>query len=200
MISDESTKNLYQRRLEQRIERNKTLETDNVETSWEKIKTNIIEAAEEAIGKRKCSSSGIRSNTPWFKEEIRTLAEEKRNAYLKYRNKTTTYEDYRQIRNKVNKEIRQIKRGYREKFSADMEHDLYGAQKKVWNMLRNRRKHVNESVQIAKIPTDEWEKHFMELYKDRTTTRLTTYARRRKKRHQVITLSRLKKFKEQQTN
>lgn len=150
------------------IERNKTLETDDVETSWEKIKTDIIEATEEALGKRKCSYSGRRSNTSWFKEEVRTLTEEKRNAYLIYRSKLITYEDYRQIRNKVNEEIRQIKRDYWEKFSAVMEHDLYGEQKKLWNMLRNRKKHVNESLQTTKITTDEWKKHFMELYKYRT--------------------------------
>lgn len=37
-----------------------------------------------------------------------------------------------------------------------MEHDLYGAQKKVCKMLRNRKKSVNESVQTTKITTDPY--------------------------------------------
>ncbi|XP_015189765.1 PREDICTED: uncharacterized protein LOC107073587 [Polistes dominula] len=43
----------------------------------------------------------------------------------------------------INEAIRQIKRDYWEKFSAYMEHDLYGAHKKVWNMLRNRKKQTD---------------------------------------------------------
>ncbi|KMQ87351.1 rna-directed dna polymerase from mobile element jockey-like protein [Lasius niger] len=141
---------------------------DDVKTSWQKIRTNIMGAAEEALGKRKSSSNGRRNNTPWFRKEVRTLAEKKRYAYLQYRSKTITYREYKEVRNRVNEAIRQIKRDFWEKFSADMEYDLYGAQKRVWNMLRNRRKHVNELVQTTRITTDEWEKHFMELYKDDT--------------------------------
>lgn len=47
-----------------------------------------------------------------------------------------------------------------------MEYDLYGAQKRVWNMLRNRKKHVNEFVRTTRITPEEWEKHFADLYKE----------------------------------
>lgn len=69
----ETTRNLYQRRLEQKIVGNKILEIDNVETAWQKIETNIIRAAEEALGKRKCNTNAKPNNTLWFKveEEIR---------------------------------------------------------------------------------------------------------------------------------
>ncbi|KAI4473193.1 hypothetical protein M0804_015446 [Polistes exclamans] len=109
LLSDESIRDLHQRRLVQKIESNKIQETDNVETSREKIKTNIKKAAEEALGKRKCNPEGRRGNTLCFKE-VRTMAEEKKNAYQQYWNNTTTYDDYRRTRIKVNEAIRQIKR------------------------------------------------------------------------------------------
>jgi len=64
----------------------------------------------------------------------------------------------------VNEEIRRIKHQFWEKFLTDMEYDLYGSQKKIWNTLRNRRRAVNEYVQITTITMEEWEEYFRNLY------------------------------------
>ena len=61
--------------------------------------------------------------------------------------------------------IREIKEGYWESFTADMEHDVYGAQKKVWKLIRRTKKEVNEFVTNNKITIDEWEIFFRELYR-----------------------------------
>lgn len=61
-------------------------------------------------------------------------------------------------------EISRIKREYWEQFSNDMKRDLYGGQRKVWNMLRNRRKPINDYIQISKITKKEWETYFKKLY------------------------------------
>ena len=45
-----------------------------------------------------------------------------------------------------------------------MERDLYEGQKKIWNMLRNRKKPINEFIQPTKISIEDWKKHFRELY------------------------------------
>lgn len=70
----------------------------------------------------------------------------------------------------MNGEIQTIKRSFWKKFSSDMEHDLYGRQKRVWNMLRNRKKPVNEYVIVCttRITTEEWERHFRTLYTGET--------------------------------
>ena len=47
-----------------------------------------------------------------------------------------------------------------------MEHDIYGAQKKVWKLIRRAKKEVNELVINNKITIDEWETFFRELYWD----------------------------------
>jgi len=77
---------------------------------------------------------------------------------------TTDYDSYKIIRNRVNEEIRRMKYQFWEKFSTDMEHNLYGGQKKIWNTLRNRRRVVNEYVPITTITTEEWEEYFRNLY------------------------------------
>ncbi|XP_045467858.1 craniofacial development protein 2-like [Harmonia axyridis] len=163
-LSNDSTKDLYQRRLALQINNNKIREADDVESAWKKLRTNIITAAEEALGRRRTTSNGKRQTKPWFTEDVKTLAEEKRTAYLQFRSKKLTCEGYKLVRNRVNEQIQAIKRSFWEKFSSDMEHDLYGAQKKVWNMLRNRKKPVNEHIQMTRISSDTWEKHFHQLY------------------------------------
>lgn len=52
-METESIKDLYQRRLAEKITINKINETDDVEQAWDKIKSNVINSANEAIGTRK---------------------------------------------------------------------------------------------------------------------------------------------------
>lgn len=59
----ELTKQLYQARLKEKIERRQINEEDDVERSWEKIRQNIEEAAKESLGTRK-------NKKPWFRVEI----------------------------------------------------------------------------------------------------------------------------------
>ena len=163
-LSDASTRYLYQRRLQEKILACKIEQQDKVETAWLKLKSNIIGAAEEALGRRHRTGRRNSNIKPWFTQEIKSLAKKKRESYLQFRSKTITYNEYKLTRNRVNSEIQAIKTSYWEKFSKDMERDLYGGQKKIWNMLRNRKKPINEFIQTTKISIEDWEKHFRELY------------------------------------
>jgi len=51
---------------------------------------------------------------------------------------------------RVQAEIRRIKTGFWETFTADMEHDLYGSQKKIWGLIRRKKREVNEYVTVTK--------------------------------------------------
>lgn len=64
----------------------------------------------------------------------------------------------------MNNTIKQLKKNYWERFSSKMEHDLYGGQKKVWNMLRTRKKPINEQVRNTKMTPEEWILHYENLY------------------------------------
>lgn len=48
-----------------------------------------------------------------------------------------------------------------------MEHDLYGGQKDIWNMLRNiiEKKHINEHLSFTNISILEWEDYFENVYR-----------------------------------
>lgn len=131
-LQNESTRILYQQRLSQKISENKISEDYDVETAWTKLHTSIIAAADEALSKRKVKQGG--QNKSWFTQEVKILAAEKRRAYLQYRSGTTTCNQYKCVRNRVNAEIQLIKREFWERFSSELEHDLYGGQKRVWNM------------------------------------------------------------------
>lgn len=122
-----------------------------------------MKAAEETLGERKCKSDGKRSKC-LVQRRSQNPNRKKRHSYLQYRNKTITYNKYKEVRNRVNEAIQKIKRDFWEKFSADMEYDLHGAQKRVWNMLRNRKKHVNEFVQIIKITSKKQRKNTSQTY------------------------------------
>jgi len=53
--------------------------------------------------------------------------------YLKYRNGKSMQEfkKYKKIRNRLNQRIKDLEERYWGKFTSDMEHDLYGSQKKI---------------------------------------------------------------------
>lgn len=164
-FTDESTQQLYKNRLKYKIQCNNISEEDNVDMAWQKLKTNILEATTEAIGKRVVNVTNAKRNIkPWFCDEVKKLAADKRTAYLKYRAQQITYIDYKIVRNRVNDSISKIKTAFWEKFSKDMEHDLYGAQKKVWGMLRNRKKPVNEYLTLKNISLQSWEEYFRNLF------------------------------------
>ena len=63
----------------------------------------------------------------------------------------------------ANRQIREIKHDYWERFTKDMENDLYGSQRKVWKMLRNRKAVINDTFNIYNI-TSQWMKYFKKIY------------------------------------
>ena len=52
---------------------------------WQNIKTNILKAADESLGRRRVMIPSVtKYKTPWYKEEVKILAIEKWQAFLKY--------------------------------------------------------------------------------------------------------------------
>ncbi|KAL3282520.1 hypothetical protein HHI36_005702, partial [Cryptolaemus montrouzieri] len=41
---------------------------------------------------------------------------------------------------------------------------MYGTQRRIWNMLRARKKPKNEYVQLNQVSAKQWEQHLTELY------------------------------------
>lgn len=73
------------------------------------------------------------------------------------------YEIYKEIRNRINNKIKMIKAEYWEKYSSDMQQD--GAQRKIWKLLKFRKKPVNKTARINNISEEEWRTYFENLYR-----------------------------------
>jgi len=66
-------------------------------------------------------------------------------------------------------EIRRIKTEYWKTFTADMEHCLYGSQKKIWGLIRRRKREVNEYVTVTTIPSEAWINCFKQMFDEDET-------------------------------
>ena len=61
-----------------------------------------------------------------------------------------------------------VKEEYWQTFTKNIERDLYGSQKKIWKMLRNRKSELNETLQLHKTSGSVWWQHFSSLYNSDT--------------------------------
>lgn len=168
-FQNDSTKDLYARRLEDKNSTQFINSTDSVEDAWKKVKSNITEAAEESIGKRKIKTGATNKNkTPWYTEEVKEITKNKRDAFLHYKEtkRPEDWQSYQQERNLANQKIRELKESYWEKFTKEMESDMYGAQRKVWKMLRKQKAEVSETVKINVINSPQWKEYFETLYRE----------------------------------
>lgn len=167
-LNHESTKQLYTNRCKQHINLNQIGHLDTPNTAWEKLRENIYKSAKEALGTRTVSLSSRPNKKPWFTTEVKNITKEKKKIYLQYRAFPTpeNQHKYKEIRNKVNNRVREIKEDYWQRFSNEMQADMYGAQKRIWKLLRGMKQGMNETIQLKSITEETWEKYFSDLYAD----------------------------------
>lgn len=165
----ESTKQLYQDRLAQKIEDNPVYAEEDINISWKKIEENMETAAKEALGTRIITLNNDKhpNKTPWFHQEVKNICKEKRKAYLAYRSLKTpeSHERYKRKRNETKALVRHLKNEYWEQFSAKLEKDFYGTQKQTWRVIRQQRKEIAELYESTLIPEHKWEQYLTELFK-----------------------------------
>ncbi|KAI4486361.1 hypothetical protein M0802_012309 [Mischocyttarus mexicanus] len=82
----------------------------------------------------------------------------------------------------------------------DMEHDMYGGQKRVWNMQRYHRKPVNEYVKKCKITKESWENCFEKLYRKINTNVQEEIITPEEQGHWKFTMELLRMSKEKLNN
>lgn len=82
LLQDTTVRALYKNRLNQKIQEN-NIQVEDTETSWNKIKQNIRNAATEALRKKKVNKNPSKNTAP-YTAGVKRLAKEKRDAYLKY--------------------------------------------------------------------------------------------------------------------
>lgn len=171
-LGTDRIRELYERRLTNKMKEVDLTECD-VENCWGKIKKCIHEAATEAIEKRKINWNA------WFRQEVKELTELKKKSYVIYKGSPILeqYNRYAEIRNRVNSRIKTIKKEHWIQLTSDMDpnHDIYKTQRMVWKMLKNRKKPINEFVQIKGTALATWERYFRELYDAEETDEIEGY-------------------------
>ncbi|KAH1011130.1 hypothetical protein HUJ04_000562 [Dendroctonus ponderosae] len=122
--------------------------------------------AEHLTGKQNILGEKITQNRVRGKDK--ELADEKKDGYIRYINNRSSEEDrvYKGERNRPTDAIKQFKRTYWKRFSVEMEHDRYGGEKKIWNMLLKRKKPVIEEVVINAIDQETWATTYFENLHD----------------------------------
>lgn len=109
-LNTESIRKRYKSRISETITTNPIDENDSANRACQRLKTNIKEAANQAVGRR---NTGARKSAykPWYTPEVKHLASEKRTAYHLYISNPSpqTLVEYKQMRNNVNSRIRTIK-------------------------------------------------------------------------------------------
>ncbi|XP_065174094.1 uncharacterized protein [Atheta coriaria] len=166
-LSDETTRNLYLNRLEQKILNNSITDEDDVDKAWDKLKTNVTQAAEEALGSKEVKPyNPFGKRTPWFTDEIKQKCKEKRLAYQQYRTERTmqSYRKYKRKRIETHELVRTTKNEHFRIFSKNLEHDFYGAQKIIWKTIRRQRQELKELLESKHIEKETWIKYIEELH------------------------------------
>jgi len=143
-----------------------------VEEEWIAKKKWIMEAAEEAVGKKRCGGMGKR----WWGEELDMLVQVKKAAYKKWLNsrKDEDKKEYREICKQVKVEVEEAKQKAWERFGKKAQEAFYNNNKVFWKMIKGEAK--SQQIILKNQRGDlidggkevaEWcRKYFQELYND----------------------------------
>ncbi|XP_065172608.1 uncharacterized protein [Atheta coriaria] len=189
-LRNESTMQLYEKRLKQHLISEQINEEDTVEITWQKILNSIKRAADEAIGSRTLKNTQKKKSKPWYTPEVKEITALKRQSYLTYKSNPTTdtFNNYKAVRNSVNTRIREIQKEFWAEFYTKMQMDFYGAQKLIWKVLRSMKREVNEDTTIVSIEDEKLMSHFKTLYGNNITHQAGTPNTTNRTSHENTTL------------
>ena len=132
-----------QRELERRVrvERENHVDSGNLEEEWNKLHEMLTKLSEEIVGFRN-SYGRKRKQTPWWTETVRDAVDNKMKMFRKWM-KTRQQEDranYVAARNETERMKNEAKKTAWERIGRDLEEDLLGTRKLIYNLAKNYRK------------------------------------------------------------
>lgn len=158
----ESTKDLYKKRLDQKLQRQHF--TNNTE-HYEYIKQCLKEAAKEAIGYRK----DRKPNKPyWWDEGIKEDIEDKRQKYQLYLSSKSNHDKtaFKEAQAQVRRKITQKKNESWERSCNKINTYLGGTKSnESWKLLKSLRQN-NKRELISPVTTDKWDEYFGKLLRE----------------------------------
>lgn len=158
----ESTKYLYQRRLDEYLT---SSEDETFEVKYKNMVESIHKAAREAIGEK----PKLKSNKIWWTKDIEELIERKKRIYLKWLNtkKAEDKETFKNIKKKTRQKINHLKNEMWDRKCQEIEGYIGGRQcTEAWKFIGRVRKTGRERVNIQKITQEQWKSHYEQLLKE----------------------------------
>lgn len=162
LLEDPSIKELYQRRLTEKL-LSRPVSCD-IEVEWAAIKQCIEEAAFEALGTKR-KFRGKRRLRVW-NSEIKEALQEKQRAYLHYLQTKSdeSLENYRIKRNLAKSIVRQANQASWDKFISVLENDVHGRQQCAYKVLKFLNKDEKDNAFLNVIPGKDWIEHYKDLW------------------------------------
>lgn len=162
LLEDTSIKFLYRRRLEQKLTHSAC--SLNINEEWTNLKNILLQAANEALGKRK-KRKNKRHLIIW-NDKIKDLIENKKKAYLKYLSSHSEIDkiEYKRLTAMVKRETRNINRQCWETFISRIEHDLHGPQLNAYKIIKNLNKTEKDNLKFNPIPEQKWLEYYGKLW------------------------------------
>ncbi|CAF3498112.1 unnamed protein product, partial [Rotaria sp. Silwood2] len=175
-LANEETSQKFASKVDQRYAQLSPTETD-IESEWKLFKTALVDAATTTCGMKRVGIQPGQKKTAWWSEEIRNVIREKKIAYHKWiqRQTTESWQNYKQIREKVKKIVSEAKSKSWKQFGHQLEHNNHSANKLFWQTIRRLHKGEQKPTRSIKDMTgrlltreedilNRWKKYFAELY------------------------------------
>lgn len=160
-LHDDSTKRLYQQRLDQKLQEEIITQTPQI--MYEHIKSAIHDAALEALGEEDKKTK--RTNF-WWSKELEELKEQKQKQYLKWLQTGDVSDQitYKQDRARFKKKILEQKNMQWEKRCHDLETYIGGRRTtESWKFINSLKKQTNTSLRLNMITKEDWRKYFTQM-------------------------------------
>lgn len=161
-FGNESTRQLYQRRLDEKLT---NAQTPTFTEIYENIITSLHEAAKEAIGTQKNKIS----KKVWWNDEIEMLVQQKRQNYLKWLNtkKAEDQQAYKETKRQLRRLISAEKNRVWDKKCQEISTYIGGRKcSEVWRFIGNVKNPGKDRAHIQIIKPEEWNEHYKKLLQE----------------------------------
>jgi len=162
LLQEESIRDLYQRRLNQYLERQSTKQDINEE--WDSLRTCIEKAAYETLAKKKKirSKKGLRQ----WNQQVKEAIDKKKQTYQKYLQTKSeeSKEIYKEARNEAKRISRKAHQESWEKFISQVENDLHGRQTFAYKAIKQMNKTEKDTAHLEVIDEQKWIQHYEKLW------------------------------------
>jgi len=136
----------------------------NINVEWQTLKNRLLQAANEALGKRK--KRRYKRRLILWNEDNKNLIENKKKVCLQYvttRSETDKIE-YKRLVAIVKRETRKIKRQCWETFVSTIEHDVRGRQINGYKIIKKLNRTEKDNLQLNPITEYTWLDYYQKLW------------------------------------